>query len=143
MLFRLFSLCLAFEDLTVLNPVDLFVFVFLGVYWTYFWVCWIWRSILKNQIWGVLAFFSNSFVLFSTSPLGLPLHICCYSWWYPSCLGDSVHFFQIFFLFLHHIGYFQVCWFFFLLPHQIYHWAFSEFSTTFIELQNFYLVLFL
>ena len=105
------------------------------------WVCWMWRSIFKNQIWGVLAFFSNSFcALFWLLLLGLPLHICCYSWWYPSCLGDSVHFSSFFSYFFIILDTFKFAVFFSSSSNQIYHWAFSKFSTTFIELQNFYLV---
>ena len=105
------------------------------------WVCWMWRSIFKNKKWGVLAFFSNSFcALFWLLLLGFPLHICCYSWWYPSCLGDSVHFCSFFSYFFIILDTLKFADFFFLLPCQIYNWTFSEFSATFIELQNFYLV---
>ena len=85
-------------------------------------------------------FFKQFLCTFLTSPFGVSftymllfLVVSLMSW-------RLCAFFFILFLFLHHIGYFKVCWFFFLLPRQIYHWAFSEFSTTFIELQNFYLV---
>lgn len=140
-LFRLFSLCLAFEDLTVLSPVHLFVFVFLGVYWTYFEFVECEDQFLNIKYGEFWPFFQTVFVLFSDFSFWGFLYI------YVVILGGIPHvletlcifssFFSYFFIIL---DTFKFADFFSSSSNQIYHWAFSKFSTTFIELQNFYLV---
>ena len=59
------------------------------------WVCWIWRSILKNKIWGVWPFFWTAFVLFADFSFWGFLYI------YVVILGGIPHVLETLCIFLH------------------------------------------